>query len=255
MARKARVLTREGIDRFRSYLAELREGSSADPPRDLLDDPAASAPFEPERMVDTSIPETRLEAARCLDSVFGGITGVEEHVGLWTWLSLLYFDVVCPRRPDGGRSPGRDYRHVLEPGYRAGHRHLLAGPFLVYHLHGEEGRLLLSSRLHRENVFHHELASRQVFISNPSIIRAASLLYLDRRKGTPRRGGADPKRGPGTLRRFVDLLQQMDVNYDLYSMDAEAILELLPEEFDSWKRRRGLLRNLTRRRAAKGDAR
>ena len=43
--------------------------------------------------------------------------------------------------------------------------------------------------------------------------------------------------GPGTLRRFVHVLQQLDVTYDVYGMSGRAILDLLPSEFDAWRER------------------
>jgi len=238
MADVVRRLTDPGTERFRGYLQGLREGSRAQPPRSLLADPKTSEPFAPELPIEKRTYETRLEAARYLSRVFDGISCLQEDIGLWTWLSLFYFEQVCPAKPDGTRSPGRDYRHILEPGYLRGHRHLLGGAFLVYGLHGEQAALLLCTKVHQENMFHHELASRQIFISNPSIIQAANLLYLDPRRGRPKRGAQDPKRAPGTARRFVDVLQQLDVNYDLYSMSPDAIVRLLPPEFDKWRKTR-----------------
>jgi hypothetical protein len=43
------------------------------------------------------------------------------------------------------------------------------------------------------------------------------------------------KSSPGTLLRFIDIIQQLDLTYDLYSMSGEEILALLPPEFDKWK--------------------
>jgi hypothetical protein len=242
MPEMVRRLTKGGIERFREFLNELRTGSTSGPPRSLLTDPETSEPFSRERSVEQRAFDTRLEAARYLSQVFDGVPvlELEEDIGLWSWLSLYFFDQVCPARPDGTRSPGRDYRHILEPGYLYGHRHLLNGAFLVYALHGEKAVLLLCTKVYQENMFHHELASRQLFISNSAIIRAASLLYFDERRGRPKRGAQDPKRAPGTVRRFVDVLQQLDVNYDLYNrrMSAEALVGLLPAEFDEWRRKK-----------------
>ena len=235
MAEAVRRLTNVGIERFRTYLRSLREGSTFGPPRALLTDSEASEPFVPARFVEDRVFATRLEAAGELVRVFDGVSGLEEDVGLWSWLSLFYFDQVCPAKPDGTRSPGRDYRHILEPEYRYGHRHLLGGAFLVYRLHGEKAVLLLSTKLDQENTFHHEIASRQALVSNRAIIEAVNLLYLDERTGGAKRGAQDVKRRAGTLRRFVDVVQQLDVNYDLYSMTGEGIVELLPEEFAQWK--------------------
>jgi hypothetical protein len=238
MPEVVRRLTTTGIEQFRDYLKELHARSTSGPPRSLLTDPETSEPFSPERFVEQHAFDTRLEAGRYLSQVFDAVSALEEDIGLWSWLSLYFFDQVCPAGPDGTRSPGRDYRHILEPGYPCGHRHLLGGAFLVYRLHGEEALLLLCSKVHVENNFHHQLASRQVLISNPAIIRAASLLYLDPRTQRPKRGAQDMKRAPGTLLRFVDVLQQLDLNYDLYSMTAEKILGLLPAEFDAWRRKK-----------------
>jgi len=238
MPEPVRRLTETGIEHFRNYLKELREGGTAEPPRSLLTDPEASEPFAPTRSIEERVLATRLEGARYLTEVFDDILGLEEDVGLWSWLSLFYFDQVCPPRADGVRSPGRDYRHIQEPGYRYAHRHLLSGPLLVYRTHRERATLLLCTKVHQENKFHHELASRQAFISNPAIIEAANLLYLDERAQGPKRGAQDAKQGPGTLGRFIDVVQQLDLNYDLYSMSAEAIVSLLPSEFDEWRRKK-----------------
>ena len=238
MGEAVRRLTKSGIEKFREYLNELREGEIAEPPRSLLTDPDTSETFPRERLVEERAFDTRLEAARYFSDVFNEDSGLQDDVGLWSWLSLFYFDQVCPAKHDGTRSPGRDYRHILEPGYPYGHRHLLGGPFLVFALHGEQATLLLCTKVHVENHFHHQLASRQSLLCNPAVMEAANLLYLEPRTGKPKRGAQDSKRAPGALLRFVDVLQQLDVNYDLYSMNGEALVGLLPAEFDGWRRRK-----------------
>ncbi|HYM60086.1 MAG TPA: hypothetical protein VEZ11_04260 [Thermoanaerobaculia bacterium] len=35
--------------------------------------------------------------------------------------------------------------------------------------------------------------------------------------------------------RVVSVIQQLDLNYDLYGMTALEILALLPPEFDAWR--------------------
>ena len=39
---------------------------------------------------------------------------------------------------------------------------------------------------------------------------------------------------PGSLYRFVGVIQQLDVTYDLYSMSGTEIVSLLPAEFHHW---------------------
>jgi hypothetical protein len=146
---------------------------------------------------------------------------------------------VCPPDESGLRKPGRDYRHILELGYPNGHRHLLAGAWLVYSVYGLQdklSRLMLWTPLHIESKFHHELASRQTLITNKGILEAADKLYFRESEGRPEKGALMKKAAPGTLRRFIDVIQQLDLTYDLYSMSGEQILTLLPPEFEEWRR-------------------
>lgn len=236
MSYPVRILTEKGIESFRAYLHGLAGGSKASPPKEMLYSPTHSADFNGAVVIDQREFPSRLEAVAYFSKVFAGVehATVDYHPGLWSWLSLFYFDQVCPADPGGARRPGRDYRHIPDRSYRYRHRHLLAGPYHIHHLHGYEARLLLCSPLFRENHFHHELASRQSFITNPAIIEAATILYFDEVKGRPRLGSQSGGK-PGTLLRFVDVIQQLDVTYDLYSMSSEKLLSLLPPEFDKWK--------------------
>ena len=135
------------------------------------------------------------------------------------------------------RKPGRNYRHILEPGYRYGHNHLIAGAYLVYSVYGLNetlSKLLLYTPLHSESKFHHQLAQRQSIITNKGLMEAADLLYFSEPKEKPK-SGALAQNKAGTLFRFIDIIQQLDLNYDLYSMTGDEVLQLLPAEFDRWK--------------------
>jgi hypothetical protein len=157
---------------------------------------------------------------------------------------LFYFDQVCPSQDNSTRNPGREYRHILEPGYPYGHRHLLCGAYLVFTIYGLRenlSKLLLSTPLSIESKIHHELATRQSLITNKGIIEATHMLYYDNSNDKPKRGVIVKKNKPGTLYRFIDVIQQLDLNYDLYSMNGEEILKLLPPEFSKWKGQKQLL--------------
>jgi hypothetical protein len=235
-----RKLTDEGVEAFRRYLDRLRADGIGDPPRHLLTDPKASRAVHGAGSVIQRAFQSRLDAALYLDAALEGIDAdeVESGVGLWTWLALFYFDEVCPPDKAGNRRPGSDYRHILVPDYRYGHRHLLAGAFLVHSVYGlgvELSTLLLCTRPNSENQFCSELAGRQNVITNHGIISAAHQLYHNPLTGQPKRGSQARKGVPGTLRRFIHVIQQLDLNYDLYSMTGSEIIGLLPAEFDPWK--------------------
>jgi hypothetical protein len=235
-----RKLTDKGIERFRDYLAELRQGSKTPPPSDLLEDSEFSAPFKGDYEVDPQSFKTRLDLARYLDQALDGIfnDGLQDDVRLWSWLSLYFFDQVCPVEENGLRKPGRDYRHILEPGYPNGHRHLLAGTYLVFSVYGLEehlSRMLLWTPLHLESKFHHQLAGRQTMITNKGLLDAADKMYFNEPESKPKRGALMEKNSAGTLLRFINIMQQLDLTYDLYSLSGAEILALLPPEFDKWK--------------------
>jgi hypothetical protein len=158
---------------------------------------------------------------------------VEGNRGLWSWLSLFYLDQVCPARPE--RRPGGDYRHVPDFSFRYRYRHLLYGPYAVYRRHKGYAILLLSGALHVEQSVYQEITSRLDFIASHGVIEAVNDLYLDRKRGGPKRGAQSGRHQPGTLRRFVQVLQQLDVTYDIYGMSGREIVDLLPPEFDAWR--------------------
>jgi hypothetical protein len=235
-----RRLTDTGVEEFRAYLAALRAGDKASPPYRLLNDTGASKAVENAPFIYNRRFQRRLDAAVYLDDVLSNIEidAIESDVGLWGWLSLFYFEQVCPLEKIGIRRPGRDYRHILEPGYPYGHRHLLCGPYLVYSVYGLAealSGLLLWTPLHVESQFHHELATRQNLITNRGVMEAAYMLFLNKATRQPKRGSLARKQSPGTLYRFIDLIQQLDLTYDLYSMSGPEVLKLLPPEFDKWK--------------------
>jgi len=128
-------------------------------------------------------------------------------------------------------------RDILATGYRTGHRHLLVGAYLVYTVYGwgeELSRLPLHTSLAIESTFHHEIATRQSFITNRGIMEALHILYYDDAQNKPKRGPIMNKNAPGSLYRFIDVVQQLDVTYDLYSMSGAEIVSHLPVEFSHW---------------------
>ena len=239
MALLMRALNSVGIDHFRAYLARLRSGAVADPPRDLLADSNYSSELPVALDVAPRQFSSRFVLGRYLCDLFRPmrIEDVEGNVGLWAWMSLAFFSQVCPAGKDGSRRPGQDYRHIPDFSYRYNYRHLLYGAYAVYRRHEGFSALLLSGPVHSQGTLYQEIASRQDFIANKGVVEATMDLYLDRKRRAPKHGCQDPKAPPGSIRRFVRVLQQLDVNYDVYGMSGKDIVALLPEEFDAWLNR------------------
>jgi hypothetical protein len=232
-----RALLPAGIERLRDDLQALRSGARRAPPCELLADSGATAELSAEVKVAPQRFATRAQLGEYLWQLLAPLPAaeVEGNRGLWAWLSLYFFDQVCPLRPDGTRRPGQDYRHIPDFDFRHRYRHLLYGPYAVYRRHRGAAALLLAGPPHLEPALYQEIAARQDLIVSRGVIDALNLLYLDRTRGIPKRG-ASAINQPGTVRRFVRVLQQLDLTYDIHGMSGEAIVELLPPEFDAWRR-------------------
>ena len=119
--------------------------------------------------------------------------------------------------------------------FRYRYRQLLYGAYAVYRRHRGHAVLVLAGPLHREQSIYQEITSRIDLIASQGVIDAVNTLYFDRKKGGIKRGTAASSLHPGTLRRLVQILQQLDLTYDIYGMSGDEILELLPPEFDRWR--------------------
>jgi hypothetical protein len=238
-----RSLTPAGISKFDEYLDELTSTPTEKPPSSLLMDNAYSEKVPGNLSIDESEQfGSKMEAAKYLFEILSNI-GASYNVGtssgLWTWLALCYFDQLCPDR-HGSRNVGEKVRYILpgtssEDHWRRYYRHLLAGPYDIYRNHKENARIFLHGPLSVMGDFTEQLASRMDIMANKGVIEAADLLFYDRARKEPKKGATNRNKA-GNIRRFVTLVTQFDLTYDLYAMRGREIVKLLPSEFDSWRR-------------------
>jgi hypothetical protein len=229
-----RTLNAKGIAKFREYLADIRAGEPFQGSPALLYVDEYSAAVRPRIEIEQQTHKTKLDAAKYLATVLEPVDGprLAGDTGVWSWLALFFFDQLAPVRHDGRRRPREDYHYI--PSNRHPARHLLIGPYTTYKMHGEHARLLLHPPVHQHGRFLFDLASRRDLITNRGLIELADRLYWNAKTRRPKRG-ASSERQPGNLRRLIAVAQQLDFNYDLYGMNAQEILALLPErEFESW---------------------
>jgi len=236
---KIRRLNSNGLERFGSFLDAASTSDPVPVPEHILTDPALTDEVFPETNVDKRNFATRLEAAEYLNQRFeiAGLKGVEQNGGLWAWLSLFYFDELCPQGTDGKRRLGERARVIPElSDFRRYYRHLLAGPYLIFRAHRDEPKralALLCGPLYKPGEIVGQLAAYQEIVTNASIMTVATRLYVSETTGRPKRGSS-AKIG-GSARRLVNVLNQFDVTWDLYSIPAAGILSLLPTEFARFK--------------------
>lgn len=236
-----------GIHLFAQYLTELKAGGTAAPPIWLLTDDVHTEVVEPETDVPNATFANRLAAAKHLDELFtrAELSEVSRDVGLWAWLSLRYFDQLCPADKSGRREPGQfsDGAYVrLIPAVGANrryYRHLLLGPYMIFRTYHDSPAMAMSLLVDPPHVATAE--AYRLFVENPSLISCraavgvATALYFDSDANKMRRGYG--RKTGGGCRRLVQVLQQLDLTFDLYSLSVERLLGLLPSEFDPFRPR------------------
>lgn len=234
-----RIFNERGLAEFSGYLEQLREGKQEEFSKSLLYDNEYTDMAGLQRTyVPLMVFKSKLEAARILAPAIKNLDLGDKFFNrqLWAWLSAFYIDSVCPIIK-GVRKPGEIYRHIPAPelNWQKYYRHLLAFPSLIYDIHGEKSKVLLHGSTHEGGDFIGQLGSRQEIAMNPGILEVVDILYWDEAKQKPKVGALDTKNRPGRLRRFVNLINQFNQTYDLFSMNGKEILALLPAtEFNAW---------------------
>jgi hypothetical protein len=235
---KLRRFNDTGFAAFCSY----RQNLSVDPtlvPPDILESPDLTELIEPELEIVQQTFQNRLEAGVFLNQLISRIeTGTpEKDVNLWTWLTLFFFDQVCPPDEQGRRKPMHEARLVphLES-FRHFYRHLLFGPFLIVRAHidhPQRALVFLCNPLSQPGTLVEEFASRQELITNRGIVELSTNLYYDETTASFKRGSATKVKGGS--RRLTSFLNQLDLTYYLYGMAGSEIEQLLPPEFNRFR--------------------
>lgn len=190
--------------------------------------------------IEKKIFATKMEFAEYIDSKLNEMIDLVPRLKsrlndpeMWAWLSYYYWDQVAPET-NGSRNIGEAYRHVPSDDYRYSIRHLLRGPWLLYRRYKQNSRVFLCNPLHQLGDFTEQIASRREIAICAPIIEALNKIYYDDERQMYKIGASSSGK-PGTLRRFIRVIQQLSVNYDFHTMSSEDIVDLLPFEFNRFK--------------------
>jgi hypothetical protein len=229
----------DGVNEFAAYRSRLIAEPTLAPPIDLLTTEALTEVVSEVVDVEARDFSNRLEAGVFLHNLIkqAGISRPERDKGLWTWLTLLFFDAVCPADGSGRREAQDEARLIAQvDNFQRFYRHLLLGPFLIVRAHEDDPEraiAFLCNPLWQPGEIVEQLASRKELVTNRAVAELATQLYYDPSKRTFRRGAGSSVKG--AARRLAALLNQLDVTWYLYGMTSQEMLNLLPREFDRFK--------------------
>lgn len=235
---KLRKFNEAGLQQFSDYLTALGADPTALVPISLLTDPAATVELHPAVDVEHEKFASRFECARYLDNVLGLVSPQDfRDSGLWSWMSLFFFEQVCPPK-NGMRFPGERARHIPQmSNFQRFYRHLLFNPLIIYRAHFdhvEEVMGLLANPVSSPGDISEQLASRQELITNKGVLGLATKLYFDPKSRKLKRGAGG--KSAGSPRRLADFLNQVDLTFDLYAMQENDLVPILPREFERFKK-------------------
>ena len=248
MRQPIRQMNAKGIAASKAYLANLRAGQVDEPfPAHVLSDAEYAEVLEPATIIEARSFANRREAGQYLIEKLAHfpIEEVQRNCGLWSWLGMFYFNSLVDYdgngNPDLGRNP--DVAYVIDPsaegrGDRRYFAHRLLLAYETYTLHGENAWFMLDQPVNSVGQLADRLIGKPVAFRSQGIVRLAHLLYTDPDAKSMKRGfgggGQENQRRPGNLMRFIDVLDQLYMTYDVYGMTAEELMKLLPAEFDRW---------------------
>lgn len=158
--------------------------------------------------------------------------------GFWAAVALSYFELLTPGYRSGARKAKVANRYIPETTNFSGvryYRHLIAGPWRLYREYRDAARPLLIGPAHGASSLYNTVTDSAFYSQTRCIVEAIGLLYFDRKKGRLK-GKYNDRQTPGALPRFLAVVDQFDLTFDLLSLDGAGLVELLPPEFDVWKR-------------------
>lgn len=230
-----RRLNSKGIDVFSKFLDSCDSDEPETYPEYLLQSDEHTEAVRPDVKIEKKNFFSRYEAAKYLVAKLDGkgLNNIEYDKGLWTWLALYYFERICEKNNSGLFLTRNIARWVLSSDYKTYYRHLLAGPYRIYRVYQSDPEIALAiliTPVNKPGEVVEQIASRQMLVSNKRVVQAATAIYVDSEEMTIKTGAAS--KGGGSARRFADVMMQCDATWDLYLMDSEEIINLLPAEFD-----------------------
>lgn len=236
---KLRRFNQAGIERFGEYRKQLLLNPTATPPFELLEDSSLTEIVADVNVTPQKFPK-RYHAGVYLNDLIAsaGLGLPEKDAGLWTWLTLFFFDDVCPAAPSSGeREPRAEERLVPKIGnHQKFYRHLLLGPYLIVRAHRDDPEraiALLHNPLWQPGEIPAQLAARKEMVTNPAVVGAAKKLYYDSVNDELKQGAGSSVKG--APRRLAVVLKQFDLTYYLYGLSADELIALLPKEFDRFR--------------------
>lgn len=232
----ARELTASGIAQALRFLADVRAEPAGPPapPRDLLFHNRYSRPFANAPTLEPRAFATRREVGEYLSPRLAPIKRqIVDRASFWSWLGIFYFEGTVRVVDGAARLSARDETFVIDRSnplaVRTMHRHYLRAAWSLFEVHGEEAAFLLNQAPAARGFIADRILQSQRIFNSTGLVSLVLRLYT--RRNSHKRGFADR---PGGLLHLLRVLDQLERTHDVYHMSPDALIRILPPEFDPW---------------------
>lgn len=241
-----RAFNEQGLAQAHYVLADLSAGLAVNV-ADFVFDESLTISYDDTPTLILQPFRNRFEAGayfyRLLVSYEGKIPDLERNQGLWTWLAFCWLDLLAPAQSDGSRKIG-EWRKWILSSDRRHYRHLLATPYRIYRTHADDPSLVLmvlSGTVESPGNITEQIASRPDLVKSKNIMQALTGMYYKPVLGSAREDlmaskVGDLKDGASTSAvRMGKIMGQFYLTWDMFAMEPENIVRMLPPEFDKFK--------------------
>ncbi|WP_327210369.1 hypothetical protein [Rhizobium leguminosarum] len=151
---------------------------------------------------------------------------------VWPWLSFVFAASIFPEKK-GVAYVGKLSRHLITAvggrSAKASHRHLVRGAVNAVFRFGEQARGIMAGPS-EHTTYEEQIMSRTErtqLAGSTEFVRLVNVLYFDPAKGKHKPNAAKGK--TGSMMRLIDLVGQLETNYDVAAMSADEMISILPE--------------------------
>jgi len=235
-----RRFTDSGNERFKRMILEGKSSY-----QDLLESPEATEDIKKDIEIEIRPFRDREDAARHLDEALQKTGMSDEEIRrdyrMWSWLSCVWYDrFLHDEWKEGGHgaknksAPDLYVLLAIDPDENSMrfYRHWFSGPWSIFRAHQgnlDAAKILLYTPVYKPGDIAESLVATQEFATSHSIIRLAARLYLDDESSL--KVGAAGK-DDGSSRRLVAVLKQLQLTWDVTSMNPDDLVGLLGDEFN-----------------------
>ena len=154
---------------------------------------------------------------------------------LWDWLALIFFDkIFVPEKMRGYFN----YRYVLDFDWRFSMRHLIRGPWWAVNRYGESGKIFTYTSTYQQNDALEQFIKVNHMREMVVVPDIAMKLYFNKKENRAIQGvfKVQKKIKPGSFSRLKDKISHFSKVMNLWEMNSDEIIKILPPEFDQFKK-------------------